>query len=203
MSSPRFPDPLRSREPLAPGATAPLGGLSLEQRIAALEQGAAAKERPILYYAKMYAANSGSPTYTGVGGAFQKVGSGGGTLTWTSEFDIRPSGVSAQVDTSTNKRLDVRKSGVYLVQATVCFASISSGKSYALNVRQNTTNYALYDERTSGATSTAYLHASELLTLANGDYLELWAATNDSSSEAYAPGTKLIYLSMMYVGPSA
>ncbi len=46
MSNPRFPDPFGRRELLEPGATASGGGLSLEQRIAALEQGAAARPGP-------------------------------------------------------------------------------------------------------------------------------------------------------------
>lgn len=201
MSNPRFPDPLRIREPLAPGATAPLGGLTLEQRVAALEQGAAAKERPILYYAKMYAANSGSPTHTNNGGA-QKVGSGGGTLTWTSDFDIRPSGVAAQVDTSTNKRLDVRKTGVYLVQGAVYFTSLTDGKTAAVNIYVNGTGNLIFEHKIIGATSDTYVSASRLYKLNSGDYLELYAYQNDSVSEAYFPGTKLIYLSMLYVGPA-
>lgn len=44
MSSPIFPDPLNLRQPLEPGAVASAGGLSIEQRIAALEQGAASRQ---------------------------------------------------------------------------------------------------------------------------------------------------------------
>lgn len=43
MTIPRFPDPLNLRAPLEPGAVASAGGLSLEQRVAALEQGAASR----------------------------------------------------------------------------------------------------------------------------------------------------------------
>src|SRR5207253_10047048 len=58
--------------------------------------------------------SSGSPTHSSSAN-WQKVGSGGGTLTWVSAFDRRPDGISAQVDIATNKRIDIRKDGVWML----------------------------------------------------------------------------------------
>lgn len=201
MSNPRFPDPFGRRELLEPGATASGGGLSLEQRVAALEQGAASKTRPILYYASMYVANSGAPTHTSSGG-WQKVGSGGGTVTWTSEFDVRPAGVSAQVDTATNKRIDIRQSGIYLVSAMVMFSSISDAKTSGVAIRVNGSEYAqgFYGN---GKADLAAPHVTIPLSLTSGQYVELFAYQEDSASEAYlVSGTFRNRLSVMYIGPS-
>jgi hypothetical protein len=46
MSQPQFPDPLGRRELLSPGATAHKAGLSLEDRVKALEQGALGRPGP-------------------------------------------------------------------------------------------------------------------------------------------------------------
>jgi hypothetical protein len=142
-----------------------MAGPTLEERIAALEQGALARPGPNVplgstissdtsqaggvgwvpaagsYVASMYAANSGSPTQT-LNGDYQKLGSGGGTLTWVSEIDKRPAGVSAQVDTATNKRLDVRASGLYDVKWSVIFATFSDGRASGAAIYKNGTQVA-------------------------------------------------------------
>lgn len=60
MSNPRFPDPFGRRELLEPGATASGGGLSLEQRVAALEMGASARPGPNVADGSVKTADSGT-----------------------------------------------------------------------------------------------------------------------------------------------
>lgn len=156
------------------------------------------------YVAHMYAAASGSPTHTNNGG-WQKVGSGGGTLTWTSEFDKRPSGVSAQVDTATNKRIDIRKTGLYRIDGGVYFNTISDGKIVGIQIRKNgsATPVAQALLNTGVASGDLTPRVSQLVSLASGDYLELWAFQNDSVSEAYVVGTmNNVFLTAEYLGPA-
>jgi len=161
---------------------------------------AAAADLPGTYVASMYAANSGSPTHTSAS-EWQKVGSGGGTLTWTSEIDKRPSGVSAQVDTSTNKRIDIRKTGLYQVSWSVQFSSIKDAKRYASAVYKNGTQ-ATQAIATSGVATTVSAVGSRVLSLTSGDYLELYAFQSDSSIEAYevTGGPSAIYVQAAYLG---
>jgi hypothetical protein len=226
MSQPQFPDPMGRRELVNPGATAHKAGLSLEDRVKALEQGAAGRpgpgvvdgsllvadaastgrakwsERTTPYYAAMYLANSGSPTHT-TSGTEQKVGSGGGTATWTASHDIRPTGVSAQVDTATNKRIDIRKTGVYLVTASVGFSAISDAKAVSVAVYTNGTRIAL----AAGAVGALVTPVVPLVfpgSFTSGDYLELYANQNDSASETYFTGlATACMLSIQYVGPAS
>ncbi len=153
------------------------------------------------YVASMYAANSGSPTHTSDGG-WQKVGSGGGTLTWTSEIDKRPSGVSAQVDTATNKRIDIRKTGLYRIGYCVTFSSLAAGSSYGVAAYKNGSRSASVHGAI-GTTGFIQVPGSRVVSLTAGDYLELYAYHDDSASEAYwvteSGGT---YLQAEYLGPA-
>jgi len=156
---------------------------------------------PGTYIASMYAANSGSPTHTSSGG-WQKVGSGGGTLTWTSEIDKRPSGVSAQVDTATNKRIDIRKTGLYRVGWSVAFDAMTDGKIVASAVYKNGSGVA-QARVNNGASTGAETSGSKILSLTSGDYLELYGYQNDSVSEAYNVGASYAnYLQAEYLGPA-
>lgn len=153
------------------------------------------------YMASMYVANSGAPTHTSNGG-WQKVGSGGGTVTWTSEYDKRPPGASAQVDTATNKRIDIRKTGVYIVTAAVELSSISAAKLVAVAAYKNGAA-ALQSRITTGAAFPSGAHLSAPLVLTSGDYLELYAYQNDSASEAYDTAVASYNrLTVTYLGPS-
>lgn len=227
QGGPQFPIPgWVGAQPLRPGASASRAGLSLEQRVAALEAGALGRPGPGVndgarfvaddsaqgnglwtdqtspYYAMMYAANSGSPTHTNSGG-WQKVGSGGGTLTWTSAYDIRPSGVSAQADTATNKRIDIRKTGVYQIEWCVGFGGISDAKKVFSGVYRNGSQFVI-TSTTPGVVSDVYLRGSAPAALTSGDYLELYAWQNDSASEAYAVSVSLaVMISVQYIGPSS
>lgn len=139
-------------------------------------------------------------------GSFQKVPSGGGT--WSSTYDVRPDGASAQTDVTTNKRIDIRRAGLYLVQGNVTFTAIGTSTSVtagAIYVNgsgvQRATGYAW---TTSGARSH---YMSGTGGLAVGDYVELFAFQNESASEAYAYdglSTWLhdTYLSVQWLGPS-
>lgn len=205
MSSPRFPDPLRIREPLAPGATAPLGGLTLEQRVAALEQGAAAKERPILYYAGLYLDNAGAPTHNS-SGAWQNVADGGGTDAWTAICDIRPSGVSAHLDTDANDgTITVRKSGIYSISYSVGFLSVADQVTIGAGVQINSgdpTKLAAV-VRTSGS-GVARIYRHQFETLTSGDVLSFSAFQNSGGNLSYSSGsTRDNYMAFAYIGPSA
>lgn len=153
--------------------------------------------------AAMYVANSGSPTHNSAGNA-QKVGAGGGTVTWTSSFDVRPNGVSAQVDTATNKRIDIRRTGVYLVEGVITFGAIADAKPYGVSIYQNGAEVGLRDDRTSGVANIATSRCSALVSLTTGDYLELYAYHNDGATEAYST-TYAHYngLKTTFVGPAS
>ncbi len=201
MSNPRFPDPFGRRELLEPGATSSGGGLSLEQRVAALEQGAASKTRPILYYANMHLTSATAANHSVNG--YQKVGAGSVAGTWGSSFDVRPSGVSAQVDTSTNKRITIRKSGIYLVCAGIYFGGTAGAST--LIATDVYVNGAVRAESVTGASSGGYGSptVSKLIPLNADDYLELYAYRGAAGTSDYA--VSLIsqnFIEVAYVGPS-
>lgn len=157
---------------------------------------------PGTYVASMYAANSGAPTHTSSGG-WQKVGSGGGTLTWTSEIDKRPSGVSAQVDTATNKRIDIRKTGLYRVGYSVGFSALADGKTFSPAVYKNGALIIEHNQRV-GSAGTPISNGSRIVSLTSGDYLELYAWQDDSASEAYyVANSSDTFLQAEYLGPAS
>jgi hypothetical protein len=158
------------------------------------------KDAPGSYCAAMYVANSGSPTNTSSGSP-QKVGSGGGTATYTSEFDERPSGATAQCDTA-NKQLDVQRDGIYQVSATITFSALASGATAGVLVYVNGA-VRLRHQMYIGGAGSQYVSVSGLLSLAAGDYIELYATQNDSASEAYVV-TSPAYnrISMALIRPS-
>jgi hypothetical protein len=150
----------------------------------------------------MYLANSGAPTHTSSGG-WQKVADGGGTDTWTAAFDYRPAGTTAQVDTATNKRIDIQRSGLYLVTASIRFAAITDAKSIGCGVYISGAQGPL-DVRTTGVAAVPTARITEAISLTSGQYLELYAFQNDSASEAYQTG--LAYdnrLAAVLIGPPA
>lgn len=154
--------------------------------------------KPYEFYAMMKAADSGSPTHTSAAG-YQKVGAGGGTLTWTSVFDVRPPGVSAQVDTATNKRINIKQSGVYMVTAGYVLASMGTQSVLAIYVNGASVHQTIVLETTGNPS----MRCAIPMVLASGDYVELYAWQGESASEAYL--TSAIYapwLSVQYIGPS-
>lgn len=152
---------------------------TLNTRVTELER----KASNCPFYAAMYVQNSGTPTHTS-SGAFQKVGSGGGTTTWVSSYDVSPPGFAAQVDTTTNKRLDVVKTGLYEVQAFVFFTQIASTFAYGAQIVVNGSEIQR-DIRAPGATVGAVSHVSVPVYLAQGDYVELFAFQNETANEGY------------------
>lgn len=156
-----------------------------------------------VYAAGMYLANSGAPTHTSSGG-WQKVGSGGGTGTWVSYFDVRPSGVSAQVDTATNKRIDIRYSGLYQLTWSATFNAITDGKVLDSAIYKNGVLLCGAPEDT-GVAHVMSTKASFTAPLVSGDYLELYANQNDSASEAYFTTDPHCrnYLHAVYLGDSS
>lgn len=154
------------------------------------------------YSAAVYLANSGAPTHTSNAG-WQKVADGGGTDTWTSAWDVRPSGVSAQVDTATNKRIDIRKTGLYLVTASVRFSAISADKTVGVGVYVSGVQ-TIIEARTTSVAATPNVRVSEVMSLSSGGYLELYAYQSDSASEAYDVSlTHNNRLSATYIGPAS
>lgn len=155
---------------------------------------------PGTYMTKMYIANSGSPTHTSNGG-WQKVGGGGGTGTWTAEYDRRPPGVSAQADTSTNKRIDIRKTGVYRISFAASFG-LSAGKTMYGAVYKNGSQLAAAGHGPSSAiTAIGALTFDALLT--SGDYLELYAFQTESAALAYDTSVaSRNFLAIEYLGPA-
>lgn len=199
MSNPRFPDPFGRRELLEPGATASGGGLSLEQRVAALEQGAASKTRPILYYAAMYLSTATTHTSSG---NWQSVGSVSGAF--TTLWDVRPAGVSAQVDLA-NYRIYARKTGLYLVTGKITWASIGTDKRVITGIRVNNSSLADYKDEQTASTSDFAAGITSVVYLADGNYIRLDGWQNDSASEAIPVSAGVDYwtrLSMTYIGPS-
>lgn len=178
-------------------------GLTVEERLARLEQVAGRGENVTTpYYASMYVANSGAPTHTSSGN-WQKVGSGGGTATWTAVCDIRPSGVSAQLDLTTNKRIDVRKTGIYRVGWCVSLTAITDGKVNASAVYRSGVEAASASAIV-GAAATPVMIGTKMLSLTSGQYLELYAFQQDSASEAYYVALPhYCFVEMEYIGPAA
>lgn len=139
-----------------------------------------------MYCASVYLANSGAPTHTSSGN-WQKVSGGGGTDSWTSEYDIRPAGVGAQVTTTTDAaKITIQKAGVYMVTASVAFAAISDAKAVGAGVGKNgSTTPSIANFHTMGVGTEFDATVSAPMPLVVGDTLELLAWQNDSASEAY------------------
>jgi hypothetical protein len=156
-----------------------------------------------VYAARMYAANSGSPTHNSTGN-YQKVGSGGGTLTWTSAFDIRPAGVSAQVDTATNKRLDIRRAGLYRVGIGVG-GNPGIDKYLAAAVYKNgALAEGPFNIFPSPISQSLVVGASSIVNLSVGDYLEPYASQNTGGSMSYfVTGSYATFIEFEYLGPSS
>jgi hypothetical protein len=155
------------------------------------------------YSAAMYLNNSGSPTHS-LTGTWQDVDSGGGTDAWTSVCDVRPSGVSAQVDTTSGSAdITIRKTGMYLVVGTVRFDSLADGIVYGAAVYVNGSAGPL-DVRSAGAASVPHAKATELMSLTEGDVLSLYAYQGSGGAEAYHTADAYSNrLSAVYCGPSS
>lgn len=151
------------------------------------------------FAAGMYVANSGTPAHTAVSN-YQKIATG---ATYTSEFDIRPDGYSAQVDASTNKRIDIRYPGLYLVKAQVAFSGIADAKIVGACVYKNGTRVA--EETNSLGVANAFISGVSQIVACNvGDYLELYAYQSDSASEAYLISSSYYnYIHAIYLCPTA
>lgn len=155
------------------------------------------------YYAGMYLDTTGAPTHTSSGN-WQKVGDGGGTETWVSLCDVRPTGVSAQVDVATNKRIDIRRGGIYLVSFGVAFASLADGLVVAANLYVNGASRIFSQPGRNGGTGFHSADRTSLVSLASGDYLELYAFQNDTASEGYyVAGGQVNFIQATYIGPAS
>lgn len=137
------------------------------------------------YAAGMSVANSGAPTHTSNGG-YQKVGSGGGTVTWTSLFDVRPPGVAAQLDLATNKRIDIKYPGIYKLIGRVSILLGTTTSTCNAAVYVNGSNVGTINgkpQAVAGPTNTVEVNG--LYPLVPGDYVELFGYQNESASEGY------------------
>lgn len=145
--------------------------------------------------------NSGAPTNTGAG-AWQKVGSGGGTATYVGEYDVRPSGVTGQVDVS-GKALEIRATGVYLITASVAFSALGAATYYGVGVWKEGAQVLQAFDNT-GKADAIVVTVTAPVNCTVGDTLELYAITNDSASEAYLVGrTFNNRLAFQYLGPTS
>lgn len=138
-----------------------------------------------LYIASIGVANSGTPTHNN-SGANQKVGSGGGVTTWTSLIDRRPPGAISQVDTA-GGRILCQREGYYLILATISFVTLQDNTDYSALAYVNGAQQAS-DFRGAAvglAPGLMDTNAFRLISLNEGDIVELYAFQNDSGSEAY------------------
>ncbi len=153
----------------------------------------------IRYMASMWL-SGGSPSHT-ASGATQLVGIDGVVGTFTSEFDVRPAGVAAQVDT-TNKKLLCQKSGVYRVTACVTFSAMTTGV-IAVAPKVNGVIAALVYLSPAAALGAPTVQVTRNMILVVGDYLQLGAYQQESASEAYSISANYYnYIQMEYLGPS-
>lgn len=152
------------------------------------------------YYVSMYLASSGAPTHS-TAGQWKKVADGG-TPAWTVNYDIRPNGVAALADT-TNKRINIPKSGVWFVTASVYFANIAAGKIIALRTTVNGTATGEYDERSVSFAHSPAIRIAVPIVIAAGSYLEMEAYQNDTNGELYVASIPANKLTAMYIGPSS
>jgi hypothetical protein len=161
-------------------------------------------EKNTSYCAALYLDSTGSPTHTSSGG-WQRVsetGGGGGSPAITTDFDVVPSGVTAQVTESTG-RITIRKTGLYLVSAAVRFGAIADAKQVGASAYINGAQ-GPHDVRMVGVAGTPSARACDVVSLASGDYVELYAYQNDSASEAYQVTNKWMNrLAVKYLGPSS
>lgn len=155
------------------------------------------------FYATMYAANSGAPTHNASGG-FQKVGAGGGVLTWASDADVYP-GVSPQVNIATGV-ITIRQDGLYEVFGSILITSITPGKLVGVDVRKNGAAF-LRNVNTNGRSAgnmSGISNVSQIVKLLNTDTLELFCFQDDAASEAYDVTVPVNNrLSIRHVGPFA
>lgn len=152
------------------------------------------------YSAKVYLANSGAPTQNSIS-ASQRLGSGGGTATWTTEFDIRPAGVSAQITASGG--ITIRKTGLYFVDGTVTLANVNSGLIAFCSIRKNGTIIKNGWLRP-GSAGEVGENMSALVSLTSGEELSLYCYQQESASEAYAVSASYNNaISAKYVGPAS
>lgn len=158
---------------------------------------------PCPYYAGMYLSAGDAATHSNSGN-FQKVGGGADAGTWVALCDIRPSGVSAQVDTATNKRIDIRQTGIYAVTWSVCFAATTTGQLTAGSVyvdgveayRAGAPNAALTG-------NTLYHRGSVMVSLTSGNYLELFGYQVSGGAKSYGLGSGVTFLSVQYLGAAS
>jgi hypothetical protein len=149
----------------------------------------------------MYLANVGGPTHNVSG--WQMVADGGGADGWSTICDVRPAGVSAQVDTATNKRIDIRKTGVYDVEASVGWTSVTSGTLIAVSPGVNGVT-APYMAIVAASSSEHTIQWRGMLSLTSGDYLKLIAYLADATARTYiTAAAQNIRLTCRYIGPAS
>lgn len=149
---------------------------------------------------------SGTPTHT-TSGAFQHMGGGGGTDTWTALYDIRPDGFAAQVDTTADTaHLTIPIAGRFLVLGHVWFSSIAAGSLWSLDVFVDGATAGIR-QSVPGLSAGAIGGVSGIAvvkTFTAGQQLTPMAFQNDSASEAYdVTNPNNNYIAFEYLGPSS
>jgi hypothetical protein len=159
---------------------------------------AAWTDRCSSYYAGMYL-SGGAPRHSAMT-AHQTINAGYGSATWAANFDVRPAGVSAQVDTTTDAGgFRVRKTGIYLITWRIQFSALAvaqwPGCSLFIDGAFGYSNHIPGP----GPYNAPIVTETEFVPLTNGNFVELGAWQNDSGDEAYTSG----WMRMMYIGPSS
>lgn len=152
------------------------------------------------YAAELRVQNSGAPTHNDSGN-WQKVGDGGGTETWLANHDVRPSGMTAQVDTA-NGQIDIQRTGLYLVCWGVAFTTIADGVNvgaavYLDGAQTFTQQYAV------GGAAAPTITCSRHASLTAGSYLELYGYQNSGGAEEYTITGAKCFLSVKLIGPAS
>ena len=162
-----------------------------------------ATERVATCSALMFLANSGAPTHNSTNN-WQFVHAGGGTDTWTSALDVRPNGVAAQVDTATNKRLDIKVDGIYIVHMGIYFTALVDAVTYGVALGLNGSRYnSKHMVKAPGGASDCPLDLSAMHNVVAGNSFGLMAYQASGGNEEYLVSEAWAnYISMVRQGPN-
>ena len=95
-----------------------------------------------------------------------------------------------------NSRFEITESGLYLATGQVAFSDIAVAKFYSVAIYVNGARRVDGMRSSAGLADNAGMPVSDQILLNKGDYVELFAAQNDTSSEAYTVQSFVNYLSL-------
>jgi hypothetical protein len=210
MSRPQFPDPLGRRELNVPGATAHKAGLTLEDRVKALEQGAAGRPGPDVSNGSVITSDT---TQTG-GVGWIKAGrayiyrTAAQTISdasWTDiDMDATLYDSTGSMVSLASNTITVPRTGYYLVQC--CLHWASTGTSLVNGCRVLTgsggTVIETMKEKASIGLSATSVEGSRTLNIASGTTLKLQGYWDFSGAGSHntVGGEAFTFLSVNYLG---